>query len=637
MESAIDHPVSTDLLSQPETPEDAQSVKVYSYACKIRNAEDAALVQEQISLAHKHRNTLTEALLKGRTAHRAIIKEHLGLEIKELETEADQINSQIKTIRDQIGKYKKANRTKRTEPQLALELKSLQKIKKPIQEKIKLAKEAAKENPIIKPLLEKINRDTDLAITAARAHFSKELGLYWGTYLENERAAKQARYQTMDPKFHRWTWEGSLAIRFQNGLSVQELFECQDTRLRLQRPPENAIRPNGQMRGPGRRVQALFRAGSKPDKSPKWVTLEVIMHWPLPRYGIIKWARLQRTPKPGSTGKSNPSLVKDYHYALQLIVEKPTTPPACDLKVAVEVGWRLLPKGLRVAVAVGEDKEIKELYLPPEWLDGCRKTEAIRSAMDNETNEVAKAIKTANPELATKLALAGDKTGWLTSLLLSIRTQYAEKRPSLEEITRLICEWRLEARQQIQIPGQEAEQPRLKRGTRNLLKAWLDTPELWNRPEIVLELWREHHFHLFRYQKGLHGRLLRSRREIYRKFVAELAAKYSICGVEDFDLRKIHRKDLTKDEAQKNIKWQAKVAAISTLTTMLVHRLQTRKFPGGNTTRECHRCGSIEQWDQQREVWHQCSNCGTLWDQDHNAGFNLLNYLLRETPEGRSK
>ena len=91
----IDHAVSTDLLSQPETPEDAQSVKVYSYTCKIRNAKDAALVQEQISLAHKHRNTLTEALLKGRTAHRAIIKEHLGLEIKELETEADQINSII--------------------------------------------------------------------------------------------------------------------------------------------------------------------------------------------------------------------------------------------------------------------------------------------------------------------------------------------------------------------------------------------------------------------------------------------------------------------------------------------------------------------------------------------------------------
>jgi hypothetical protein len=50
-----------------------------------------------------------------------------------------------------------------------------------------------------------------------------------------------------------------------------------------------------------------------------------------------------------------------------------------------------------------------------------------------------------------------------------------------------------------------------------------------------------------RYKKGLNNKLIRIRREIYRKFVSDLAKKYSICGIEDFDLRrKLSRGQVTK-------------------------------------------------------------------------------------------
>jgi carbamoylphosphate synthase small subunit len=45
-----------------------------------------------------------------------------------------------------------------------------------------------------------------------------------------------------------------------------------------------------------------------------------------------------------------------------------------------------------------------------------------------------------------------------------------------------------------------------------------------------------------RYKKGLNNKLIRIRREIYRKFVSDLAKKYSICGIEDFDLRQVTTK-----------------------------------------------------------------------------------------------
>ena len=124
---------------------------------------------------------------------------------------------------------------------------------------------------------------------------------------------------------------------------------------------------------------------------------------------------------------------------------------------------------------------------------------------------------------------------------------------------------------------------------------------------------------------------MRGRREIYRKFVSEMAKKYSICGIEDFDLRQVTTKDPTKDQAHKLVKWQRAAAGISSLRLMLSQRLTVQKLSAKNTTQKCHNCGSIEKWDAARDVWHRCKQCNSRWDQDHNSVRNLLD-LLCKTP-----
>ena len=95
---------------------------------------------------------------------------------------------------------------------------------------------------------------------------------------------------------------------------------------------------------------------------------------------------------------------------------------------------------------------------------------------------------------------------------------------------------------------------------------------------------------------------MRGRREIYRKFVSELAKKYCVCGIEDFDLCQVTRKDPTKDQAHELVKWQRTAAGISSLRRMLSQRLTAQKLSAKNTTQKYHNCGSIERWDaaQQR-------------------------------------
>ena len=306
------------------------------------------------------------------------------------------------------------------------------------------------------------------------------------------------------------------------------------------------------------------------------------MHRMPPANGIIKWAHLQREKSSGAIGKTYLSLTKDYDYTLRLTLEEPPQEEKNKAKVAIEVGWRLFETGLRVAVALGEDGDLRELYLPKQWLDGKRKAESLGSIIDRETNQTALIIKTAHPELCKK----------------------AEQPENPEKPTTATLAW-------------AGDNPH--RLATVLLKIYRENPTL--QPE--LEKWRKQHFHLLRYKKGLNDRLIRIRREIYRKFVSELAKKYSICGVEDFDLRQV----ATKDQAHELVKWQRTAAGISSLRLMLSQRLIVQKLSAENTTQKCHNCGSLEKWDASHVVWHRCKECKNRWDQDHNSVRNLLDLL----------
>src|SRR6516162_1324780 len=594
MDALID-PIDSTPLPTPEEDQDnkpAKTVKVFSYACKIAYPEEAAHVEHQLTLTHRHRNLHTETLMKGREKYRQIIKEHLGQDIKALEEQAEEITTEIEAVQQEISDWKKQNRTTKTQPDLSARLWYLRTERKPIFEKIRAVKKAAKEDPSIKPLIEQGNTAVGAAIKEARNHFSRQLGLYWPNYLESERAANQARFQRMDAKFHRWTGEGSLAIQFQKGLSVPELFECQDSRLRLIAPNianTNALRANGQIRGKERHVGALYRVQSNEDGSPRWITLNVTMHRMLPANEVIKWAHLQRKKSSGAIGKSYLSLTKDYDYTLRLTLEETPREEKNKAKVAIEIGWRLFGTGLRVAVALGEDGDLRELYLPKQWLDGKRKAESLGSIIDRGTNQTALAIKAAHPELCKKAEQPEKTTTVITPNILA----WAGDNPH-----RLVIA---------------------------LSKIYRENPIL--QPE--LEKWRKQHFHLLRYKKGLQDKLMRGRREIYRKFVSELAKKYSVCGIEDFDLRQV----TTKDQAHELVKWQRTAAGISSLRLMLSQRLTAQKLSAKNTTQKCHNCGSIEKWDAAHDVWHRCKQCNSRWDQDHNSVRNILDLLCETSSE----
>lgn len=499
-------------------------VKVYSYFCKFPYPEEAAHFEHQFTLKHRHRNSLTEILLKGREAYRAIIKDNLGLDVVALEKALEAKTSEINAIKDEIASWKQRHTTRKTHSELAGTLQKLISERKTIFAQIKAAKTAVTENPLISPLIQSCNDEVNQAIKTTRNLYSSKLGLYWPNYLDNERSASQARFQKMDPHFNRWTGEGDLSIQFQGGLLVSDLFECQDSRLRLIHPDSSAIRPNGQIRGAGRHVRAQYRVQSNDDGSPRWITLDATVTRVPPPDAIIKWAHLSRVKSSRAIGKGYVSLTKDYDYTLRLTVEEEPQLLQDDKgKVMIEVGWKKCDKGLLVARWLGADGDSDELHIPQKWLDGKRKAEDLASIIDKRVLETVRDLKIFYPPVIPVLAPCSDNPRKLAGVLLKLHR----------------------------------EQPKLQN--------WL-------------EPWRKKHLHLLRWKKGLNDHLMRSRRERYRQFVCELSKKYSVCRLEDFDLRNVTKKDIAKNQVHDLVKWQRNAAAISSLKMMLSQRFTIEKY-----------------------------------------------------------
>jgi hypothetical protein len=497
-------------------------VKVYSFSCKFAYPEEAALFEHQFTLKSRHRNSLTEILLKGRAEYRAVIKEHLGLDVVALQMAAELKTAEIKAIKDEISAWKQRNGSRKTHPELAATLRQLQYERAPLYAQIKAAKQAAKEDPVIAPLVEACNKSVNDKIKEIRNVYSSTHGLYWPNYLDNERSAAQARFQAMDPKFNRWTGEGDLSLQFQGGLLVSDLFKCEDARLRLISPDPASVRSGGQIRGRARHVKAQYRVQSN-NGNPQWINLNVVMHRLPPADGVIKWAHLSRVKSPGAAGKSYISLTKDYDYTLRLTVEEEPNEIRKQGKVMIEVGWRKLPAGLLVAIWLGDDGDTGELYLPPKWLDGKRKVEDLESIIDKNAMAMADRLKVLEPSVIQTLGPAGTN---------------------------------------------------VRRITGSLLRLYRENPKI----QLLLEDWRKQHLHLLRWKKGLHGHLMRNRKDVYRNFVCALSKKYSICGIEDFDLRDVTEKDIAKDQVHQIIKWQRTCAAVSSLKMMLSQKFSIEKF-----------------------------------------------------------
>lgn len=599
-------------------------IRVYEYGLLPPDTRSAALIDQQIFAAHRYRNMLTEIERERRAAVRAALGEHGDVEARELQITP--LVERLEALRTAAKLAKGAARSRKVDPETRAEIRRLANSLRPLREQAKAARTAAREDPAIAAAIAAAGERA----AERKRDERKKSGAYWGTYLIVEEADDAARASKAPPDFRRWDHgeisrrqedgsiaivdegdEGRISVQLQGGRTPDQL----DTDRYLQILPG---RPRGRQTEAPACARVLRMRVDSDGRSPIWAEWPMVMHRPIPAEAKIKVATVSRRRRD----------VRRWDWRVAITVELPDEarrPVPASGMLALNLGWCQRDDGsLRVGYLVGDDGFEKELVLPREVIVGFTRADGIRSVRDRNLDAM-------RPALAAAIAALGETAPeWLR-----VRTAHLVQWRSAMRFTRLAFAWRT-----ARADGRAAARP--------LIDAWRTQDfdcgtliETWRAQHFrdnetaafaLLEAWRYRDEHLQCYEAGARRGAKNRRRDIYRNLAAEFSGRYRTLVVDDTDLRQFQRSPTVESNLVEitPVKHQQRLAAPGLLRLILVAAFaEIRHEKCANVTATCSSCGSIEGVGIKR--LHTCSVCGVQWDQDANAGRNLLR-RQRERP-----
>lgn len=542
--------------------------RVYEYGCLPPISGEAEMLDQMVK-----RNKLWNDLVTIERDFRARSQELITPE----NTEFNEIDKEIETLREQIKERRKSARKSVDISDLKIKIKELSAQKKE-------AYAAYKETR--KSLIEK-NKEQLKILDNERKEKVKEAyhnsQLYWGNYNDViNNSYNVARIRAMkagvDLKYQRFDGTGKVTVQIQGGLSTEDVFK-QGTLLQIQPvDPYAWICPIRAERKKLCRSVVKIRVGSD-GRSPIWLELPFVMHRPLPENGTIKAAAVIRE-----------KIGNKYRYKLTLTVMYPQHIIDVTDKdyVALNLGWRMVKEGLRVAYWCDSKGDHGQLVLSNDILNRFKKLDDLKSIRSNHFNDAVEVLKTWKKDKSVP--------EWL------------------QEETKSLAQWKS--------PG----------NFKRLVNIWKDNRFAGDQ-EIVsyLEEYIKRENHLWLWETNLRDKIFKRRREEYRIFAAKLASKYSAVALEKYDLRKVTEKP--NPEAGTSGTTPASrnrtIASISTLREIIDSTFSREgkaviSVDSKDITSECHKCGHTEKFESDKNIYHTCSACGEIWDQDHNAAINNL-------------
>jgi hypothetical protein len=614
--------------------------RIYSY--RILPPEDPAhrkLVDDQFYLAHQYKRRLTEIEVDLRASFRAIDLDHpiTREAYAAWEARSTALDATYTALRQ--AKSGKAPDQRDLDSFRAL----LQSGKRDCSKAWRDVK-AARATPEVKDHHQpRYTASRELAAKQrldARAAFSAR-GLLHGTYVRIEQAVEKSVDSTgRPPQFRRYEGEGTIGrqlprLRDKSGLlygvTTRDLYSGEDSRVHLTPLPDGweklsrtarrraakpyrgsaKRQPHGDgwqeipARLDGQYVEMQF--GWKPaDRPSTWIRFPLSHHRRLPDDAEILWAHICRW-----------RVGIHYEWRMQLTIEsdtfrRPETATALGGTCAIDIGWRRIfdaggnQVGLRVAYLVDEHGHEREIRAPDGLWQRLAKVYSIAQIR-------SRALDAARDQLVA----------WL----------HGRQPPEwFGDLTKGLPQWRAQRKLQRLTDIWKKEEHRFD-GDGDILASLL----AWAKKDRHLATWEAH----------MRERTLANRRETWRQIAAELASTYQTILVEDGLCRSEGRERQMKITAiegwdkkapeegdpheGREQRRQARMAAPGELRLAITHA--THKTASTvidvsatkNSTRMCAWCNHVQvRADFAATIEIQCEGCGRTWDQDANAGRNLL-------------
>ena len=542
----------------------------YTYGCKspwkapVRNEEAAV---QQLWLANRLWNVLV-------TIERVRVERYRRVMFNEKQARVGAINEEVGELRTAISKARqKARNRKDAKPEttpLQAQITPLLAERKVLLEELKATKEQRRE-------AHKVELDREKEIYFKRIVRARQaaagMGLFWGTY-NNIIQRVDACRKLGDLHYKRFTGEGTLTTQIMGGMPTDSVIGGDHNFFQIDPPTE---KQNWRY--------ARLRIGSNPNRSPIWLELPIVYHRDLPRndhQDVTKKVLIKSVSATRSLVAAKPGKI-EWRLTITCTMPKPEAKSG-SRAVAVDLGWRLMPNGVRVGYWHDGERG-GEILVPMRDIENFQKVQSLRSICDLQRDEVI-------PMLASWLSGQRLDNEWQK------RSGYLPQWRSTDRLARLVRWWA-----DNRLPGDD---------------------EVF----AAANAWKQRYWHLADYWRNLGDQMPLRIREQYRKFANQCSKNYDVLIIEDFNLTEVVEKPRPESDERKPLGSYRQMVSPSVLRGALVNAFEREgmavdKEEAVGTTIPCYLCGDATPWDAAENVIHRCAN-GHIWDQDFNACQNLL-------------
>lgn len=305
-------------------------------------------------------------------------------------------------------------------------------------------------------------------------------------------------------------------------------------------------------------------------------TFQIAVHRDIPITGEIRSVCLIRRFQ-------GPRLKWFIQFTVEDLLGFPTRKGTGD--VAIDFGWRQTKDGLKVMTYCDSEGQFGRVMLPKTIFAAQQKIQDIQAIRDRAFNNVT-----------TLLAKYKDKGS--ESFQKTIKYCHCWKRP--HKLLRLIQNW-----------------------------------EHFDNDTLLYETlgdWAKQERHLYDYQEGIRGRVIRARKHFYWNVAAKLASTYDTLFMDTINLKETRKKsDIgTDDEVNTGVRRQASLASCGILKKCLAESgLNIVESECKNTSRKCQACGTVAGKSSNAVL--TCPHCDVTIDRDLRACLNVLQQELGES------
>jgi uncharacterized protein (DUF983 family) len=531
-------------------------IRNYTYGAKAPHI-NLDRVNEQIFKAHRYRNKLVE-IEQGKRKAIADLQTKLIPGLADAQKEIESAKAELVAYYDEISARNAQARSKTGTSEDRKRKSELRQAVRSAVDKIKACK-AVEKSPEFSDAVAKVQDQANTDWKRVRA----ESGVYHGTYQSVDAEARTSFRNSVGlPRFMRWEGCGCVSLFDSDGISIDDAMACTNTKLKIEATDNPKF------------FVVYLRIGSSEEDNrvPVWAVARVKLHRPIPPGSIIKWAYLE---------KERIGLTEHWQFRVTInipdgaVVPKPR---AADGSCGVNLGWRKVEGGLRVAYWVGSDGAEGELVIPESRIERYRHPDELRAIRDLKFNEIRAAL-----------------VEWLRG--------------------REIPEWMVESTKfiaQLRSPGKLA----------GLILRWRENRFAGDEAIYeMLESWRKQDKHLCNWEG--HERSTEWRKEMYRQFAVMLSRRYKTIITEDSDWAKMARRAAPDEADEIYTRYVSRIASVGQLRAILCEYGATKTAAKDNT-RRCNACGVVNVFDAAKHLHHACDSCGAKWDQDANAARNSL-------------